>query len=173
MRITNDNIIKNFTEDLLLQGKSKISVKNYKSDISHFLAWAFLKLKTIGSYPETVAEIAPFINTNFFNEYKSYMVENKIKNKTINRRLSTLRNFSRFLTSRQVVDRDFMQGIQNVGIGVLKTAQGIGEEIIEKFKQSLASGEKASANTIKNYVSDTKHFLNWLEKQNKYAAQSR
>lgn len=171
--ITNDNILKDFINNLQNQGKSKVSIKNYKSDFGHFLAWATLKLKSFGTYVQSAAEVVPFIDQKFFSEYKNYMIENKIKLKTINRRLSTLRNFSSFLYSTDLVSQDFMQGIQNAGIGTPMPVQEKEREIIAKFRESLEKTDKASANTIKNYVSDVKSFFAWLEKQKQYAAQSR
>lgn len=158
-----DFTITNFLEKLKNEGKSSVSIKNYKSDISHFLAWAMLKLKSYGNYAESVLEICPFINKDFFNEYKNYLVENKTKDKTVNRRLSTLRNFSTFLYSAQLVDKDYMHGIQNVGIGILSSVQEKTQDIVDKFRESLVGNGKVSANTVKNYVADVRSFLTWVE----------
>lgn len=162
MTTINDNIFKNFLNNLHNQGKSKVSIKNYKSDMGHFLAWAVLKLKSFGSYAESLTEILPFIDHKFFDEYKRYMIENKLKLKTINRRLSTLRNFSSFLYSANLIGQDFMNGIQNMGIGTHDFVREKEQEILVKFRESLEKNNKASANTVKNYVSDVKNFLAWL-----------
>src|SRR3989344_8911537 len=98
------------TKDLSLK-----SLKNYKSDITHFTGWSILKLKALGSYVENLEEITPFLSSKFINEYTGYMLENSIPNKSINRRLSTLRHLSKFLVSSQVIGFDFMNGIENVG----------------------------------------------------------
>ncbi len=161
-QLTNDNILKDFLRNLQNQGKSMVSVKNYKSDIGHFLAWAILKLKSFGAYAESVAEVLPFIDRRFFSEYKDYMIENKLKLKTVNRRLSTIRNFSSFLQSVNLVSQDFMKGIQNAGIGIQIPVQEKDQEMIARFRESLEKEDKASANTIKNYVSDVKSFLAWV-----------
>ncbi|EKE13335.1 MAG: hypothetical protein ACD_13C00031G0004 [uncultured bacterium] len=165
MQLISDNTIKKFLNNLQDQGKSLVSIKNYKSDINHFLAWAILKLKSLGSYADNVIELTPFINRDFFNEYKSYMVENNIKVKTINRRLSSLRNLSNFLYSSQALDRDYMQGIQNVGIGTLTPMRVKDRDIVERFRESLIKDENVSSNTVKNYVSDVRGFLAWIEKK--------
>mgnify|MGYP000983736479 FL=1 len=164
MFTTADKTIKKFIENLILQGKSKVSIKNYKSDIGHFLAWITLKLKTLGTYIEEASEITPFVSGDIFNEYKNYMVDNKVKIKTANRRLSTLRNFSRFLHSEGLTDFDFMQGIQNLGIGEGKTVQKIATDIIGNFRDSLIT-QKVSPNTIKNYASDIRSFIDWAGKK--------
>lgn len=165
MQLNNDLTVKNFLEKLLNDGKSKVSVKNYKSDLSHFLSWSILKLKSFGSYAENILEIIPFINKDFFNEYKSYMAENKIKAKTINRRLSTLRSFSRFLVSINALDQDFTDGIQNVGLKESSAVRLKDADIVSRFRESLTSDKKVSDNTIKNYVSDVKSFLNWTNRK--------
>lgn len=165
MQLIGDNTIKKFLNNLQDQGKSLVSIKNYKSDINHFLAWAILKLKSLGSYADNVIELTPFINREFFNEYKNYMVENNIKIKTINRRLSSLRNLSNFLYSSQALDRDYMQGIQNVGIGTSAPMRVKDQDIVERFRESLIKDENVSPNTVKNYVSDVRGFLAWIEKK--------
>lgn len=158
-----DKIIKKFLKNLSDEGKSQVSVKNYKSDISHFLAWGVLKIKSFGAYAESVAEVIPFIDNNFFSEYKNYMTENKINIKTANRRLSSLRNFSRYLFSEHLIDHDFMNGIRNIEKEIDDKMQIKNAGIIEKFKESLVKDEKISPNTIKNYISDVKNFLNWVD----------
>lgn len=162
MTLSNDKTVKDFLNQLLAQGKSLVSIKNYKSDLNHFLAWAVLKLKSFGTYAESFAEMTPFINHSFFKEYKSFMVENKVKEKTINRRLSTLRNFSKFLYSEGVLDKNFTEGIQNVGIGIPTKAQEKVTDIVERFRESLDKEKKVSPNTVKNYISDVRSFLAWV-----------
>lgn len=164
MQLKNDNTVKEFLNHLLDQGKSSVSIKNYKSDINHFLAWATLKLKTFGTYAENLLEITPFIDSNFFSDYKNYMIKNSVKIKTINRRLSSLRNLSNFLFNSQVLDKDFMQGIQNVGIGLGTNSRLLDTEIVERFKAALEK-EKVSDNTIKNYLSDVRSFLTWYNQK--------
>ena len=78
------------------------------------------------------------------------------------RRLSTLRHLSRFLVSTQVIDEDFTTGIENqTMIKIEKFVSLADHPSVKEFKSYLES-EKISANTIKNYLSDTRHFLNWL-----------
>lgn len=172
MNIIKDSIILNFLDSLLSEGKSKVSIKNYKSDIGHFLAWATLKLKTSGVYTDNISEIAPFIDQKFFESYRDYMVDNGIKTKTVNRRLSSLRRLSHFLTENGILDSDYMIGIRNVGIGIPEKVQKISLDIVEEFRKSLLEKDKASENTAKNYASDVRSFLAWIDKKQN-AAQSR
>lgn len=162
MALSNDKTIKNFLNWLLAQGKSFVSIKNYKSDLNHFLAWAVLKLKSFGTFVESFGEITPFISHSFFEEYKEFMIQNKIKDKTINRRLSTLRSFSKFLYSEGILDKNFSEGIQNVGIGIHTKTQEKVADIIGRFRESLDKEKKVSPNTVKNYISDVRSFLAWV-----------
>ncbi|MDD4762042.1 MAG: site-specific integrase [Candidatus Pacebacteria bacterium] len=165
MRTIKDETVTKFLRNLQSEGKSPISIKNYKSDIFHFLGWAYLKIKSFGSVAESVMEIVPFVNNNFFVGYKNYMIENNTKTKTINRRLSSLRNFSGFLHSEGFIDQNFMQGIQNVGIGIVSKVQKKTQDIVEAFRESLTEDKKVSANTIKNYTADARSFLAWIDKK--------
>jgi site-specific recombinase XerD len=160
-----DSIKKEFIKYLDSLGLSPKSHKNYRSDLSHFLGWAILKIRSFGSYVESLSEIAPFLTVNLAREYKDYMNGNDAPPKTINRRLSTLRHLSRFLTTSQIVDSDFMSGIGNIGNAQKK--KPVIEPVIANFRSYLED-QKVSDNTIKNYLSDVKQFMTWLE-TNHYA----
>lgn len=155
-----DLIKKEFVEYLDSLGLSPKSHKNYRSDLSHFLEWAILKIRSFGSYVESLSEIIPFLTDDLAREYKNYMRENAAPAKTINRRLSTLRHLSRFLTASQIIDSDFMNGIENIGANQKKKPEI--KPVISNFKSYLEA-ERVSPNTIKNYLSDVKQFMSWLE----------
>ena len=88
------------------------------------------------------------------------MSGNGIPAKTMNRRLSTLRHLSRFLQASHAIDHDFTEGIENVSTNIVKKTHI--SPISNEFKAYLVN-KKVSANTIKNYLSDIRHFLSWLE----------
>jgi len=147
-----DSTKKNFFNYLTSLGISQKSHKNYRSDISHFHAWLTTRVKSIGSFCETLGEAIPFLNSSVAFEYVSQLVNTGVPAKTINRRLSTLRHLSRFLTSTQLLNFDFMAGIENI----------TSVSVVNEFRAHL-EGQKASPNTIKNYLSDIRQFLTWLE----------
>lgn len=155
-----DSIKKEFVKYLDSLGISPKSHKNYRSDLTHFIGWAILKIRSFGSYADSLSEIVPFLTNDLVHGYRNYMTENQAPFKTINRRLSTLRHLSRFLTATQVIDLDFMNGIENVG-GLAKKKPSI-DPVIKDFRTFLEA-EKVSPNTIKNYLSDIKQFITWLE----------
>ena len=155
-----DSIRINFTEYLSGLGISPKSHKNYRSDISHFTEWVILKLRSFGSYVESLSEAVPFLSLNIAKDYKNFMLENKVPGKTINRRLSTLRHLSKFLYSSHSTDFDFTTGLENISFS--KTKKQSLTPIISDF-QSYLESQKVSKNTVKNYVSDIRQFLVWIE----------
>ncbi len=168
-----DSIKNNFSKYLTNLGISPKSHKNYRSDLSHFSGWLILKIRSFGSYVENLTESVPFLSHNLSLEYKNYMLQNNMPIKTVNRRLSTLRHFSRFLVSSQIIDSNFMEDIENaVLVSEAKEVEVKNSRFsdhpsrytlpIEEFRSYLQS-EKVSDNTIKNYLSDIKQFMSWLE----------
>lgn len=146
---------------------SKHSLKNYKSDLNHFSSWLILRIRSFGSYVEKLEQAVPFLSRETAVEYREYLTNNKIPTKTINRRLSTLRHLSAFLLSEGFIDYNFMDGIEN------KKLQSITKEvrlspIVDEFKAFLAK-EAISESTQKNYISDVRQFIKWLEKNPTYA----
>jgi site-specific recombinase XerD len=155
-----DLIKKNFLEYLHDLGLSSESHKNYKSDLVHFSGWVTLKVRSFGSYIESITEAVPFLSKDLAGDYKKFMVENQVPLKTINRRLSTLRHLSRFLESSQVLEHNFMEGVENISLS--KTKKTKNNDLLDGFRGYLDE-LKVSKNTSKNYISDVGQFLSWLE----------
>lgn len=86
-----DKLIQNFLRHLIDKGVSRSSLKYYKSDISSFLSWT-------GSRKIDSKLVREYINSERLTTPVS----------TLNRRLSTLRNYANF------IGHDFMSGIENV-----------------------------------------------------------
>jgi site-specific recombinase XerD len=157
---TTDLIKKDFTKYLDSLGLSAKSHKNYRSDLSHFLGWAILKIRAFGSYAETLSEIMPFLSPEMAREYKKYMIANKHPVATVNRRLSSLRHLARYLVASQIVSEDFTLGIENISL--VRNDIATAFTVVHEFKSHLEA-EKVSRSTVKNYTSDVNDFLTWLE----------
>lgn len=155
-----DSAKKNFVKYLESLGISPKSLKNYKSDLSHFAAWLIVKVRDFGSYIDTLSEAIPFLSDAIALEYKDHMVTSSVPSKTINRRLSTLRHFSRSLVASQLTDTDFAVNLENISSS--KVVKHDSTPLISEFGTYLEA-KKISKNTIKNYLSDTRQFLSWLE----------
>jgi len=150
----------NYLKNLRISSKS---LKNYRSDATHFFSWAKDNLKSIGVYIEDILEASPFLSLEFVNSYLTELKKNNIPDKTINRRLSTLRHLSRFLMDTAILDFDFMSEVSNVNSNKIASVVSIATHpSIAEFQAHLES-QKVSKNTLKNYMSDVRQFFAWLE----------
>jgi site-specific recombinase XerD len=163
--IIHDQIIDAFLNHLKASGLSKNSIKFYKSDVLLFSTWVVNKTKSLGVAAESFKETLPFLKPSFAEEYKTHLIECKSSHKTVNRQLSTLRNFADFLNTSGHTSFNLAQNLVNLSLSVTKEKKKDPDEIlnlIEAFEMHLES-QKASKNTIKNYLADVKHFFSWLE----------
>ena len=158
MSAKNSNILQNFLKYLTDLGISHKSHKNYRSDISHFSSWFMSNVRKWGVITDEFSETIPLLNHESASEYRQFLIAKKVADKTINRRLSTLRHLSRFLTATQILDFNFMEGIVNIS----QTSDSNNYPLLSQFAKHLGN-EKASSNTIKNYVNGVKQFLSWVE----------
>lgn len=146
------NLPENFKTYLISQRFSPATVKNYLSDANHFFKW--LEKKT--GVKQQIAGKAVFalFTSETLNEYKADQTSSRTPPSTINRRLSALRKLGAFAQTQGWLQPDSAWKITN--------ADGGDQNWLNKFKVYLEK-EKASPLTIKNYLSDLRHFLGWLE----------
>ena len=153
-----DSVKKDFVKYLDSLGLSPKTHKNYRSDLGNFLGWAIKKIRSIGSYVQSLTDLVPFLSRDLAEEYKNSMIEETVPAKTVNRRLSTLRHLSRFLVEAQITDFDFTEGLENISFKIKKVVTE--NPAVTDFKSFLEK-EKVSPNTVKNYLSDIKHFISF------------
>lgn len=136
--------------------KSAQTVRNYKADLKHFIAWLQAHSQSpVSSQTETF--LFHFNSKNIFL-YRSTQVESGAPTATTNRRLSAVRNFGRFLASSGIISLNPAEAVENIRLSDKSL-----KEIIQDFEQYLLSSN-VSRITIKNYLSDIRQFANWLEK---------
>lgn len=163
MSIIYDQIIDTFLNDLKLSGLSQNSIKFYKSDISSFTLWLKLKVRKTGILADDFKDLLPFLKSSFGESYKNDLISKNIPTVTINRKLSVLRRFSDFLYSKEFLSFDFAKNLQNISVNAHKKTVNF-NAVVDEFKKHLEKN-KASKNTIKNYLADVKHFLAWIDSQ--------
>lgn len=159
-----------FRNYLKNQGVSPITVKNYLSDFNHFWSWLILtlKAKSVVFDEDNPQTIANQVSSQIINRYKSFLLKNKAPISTVNRRLSTLRQFGKFCLSQTWIKANPAEKVPNVSLSDLPSRQEDPQPVIQKekilaeFKKDLGK-EKVSPITIKNYLSDLRHFLAWIE----------
>lgn len=149
-----------FKNYLLIQKNSPVTAKNYVADLNNFLDWLHnqtgIKHQIVGK------GIFSLFTKETLEEYKAFLLSNEAPLATLNRRLSTLRKFGQFGLSQGWLKNNPALKIINATFKETKNDLEVGEKFLKGFKKQLEK-EKISPITIKNYLSDLKHFLNWLE----------
>ena len=141
------NLIKGFRRYLKLKKLSKVSVKNYLSDVRQFLNWS-AKNGLKSHFPLT------------FSTYRSSLINSKTPTSTINRHLSSLRHFGRFLKAKRSTINNPVENLKNIQVNNQKSSK-LNPSLLEDFRTRLKK-ERLKPATIKNYLSDVNQFLNWL-----------
>lgn len=100
---------------------SKISIKNYLSDLRHFLSW--LKFRTKNQLA-TIEALQSRLKTSVISEYRAYMQSSRAPIKTTNRRLSTVRKFGNFCIEAGWLSENPGMNISN--ISPLKSSEALG-----------------------------------------------
>jgi site-specific recombinase XerD len=147
---------------LASQGVSSVTIRNYLSDFNHFWGWLILTLKNQGLSSTSPREIIKQITPSVIKDYKNFLFINKTPVKTINRRLSSLRRFGGFCLSQNWLKSNPARKISNLSAKNNCSQPENREQILKKFKAGLEK-EKVSSVTIRNYLSDIRHFLAWIE----------
>jgi site-specific recombinase XerD len=147
-----------FRQNLIAENSSSLTVKNYLSDLRHFIGWAILKLKTKNSKLKinkaSCEEFVALIDTKFIEEYKQYLAANNIPQKTINRRLSTLRKFFTFCIIQGWRRDNPAKKVNNLIADK--------NRLLSDFQQYLMQKRDLADNEIENINNDISSFLNFI-----------
>lgn len=161
--IKSDEILQGFLKELYSEKISTVSAANYLSDINQFFSWFTRQISLSGVYVEAFSDLLPFFKKETGKVYKEYLLHLKIPISSLNRSLSSLRRLSKFLLFRGLLTFDFMEATGNVKRYQKNNNNLSSAPLISEFERHL-SLESSSKNTVKNYVSDVRHFLTWLER---------
>jgi len=152
------NITQPFSSYLKSQSVSQNTLRNYLSDVNHFLNWLDNYESVLGSNDANI--IAQRVSETTFKKYKQFLIKNDTSTATINRRLSSLRQLSNFFISQGWVKNDQAKKITNV---TTKKEVSLSSQLITRFAKSLTK-EGKSLSTIRNYLSDVRGYLEWSQK---------
>jgi len=153
-------IFKNY---LIIKKISPVTAKNYLVDVNHFLNW--LAKKTGVKYQIVGKAIFGLFTEETLKEYKNDLLISKTPLSTLNRRLSALRKFGEFGKKQEWLKENEAEKVANAiksDFIVSSVSKQPNEKVLGRFTQHLEA-EKVSSITIKNYLSDLRHFLGWLE----------
>jgi len=150
------NLEASFKKFLVAENVSPITLKNYLSDLRHFLGWTIIKLKAKNKnfLLENIdyLDFLKKIDESIVEEYKNYLLVNAIPVKTINRRLSTIRKFFSFCINQGWLNKNPAKKVKNEVKSLDK------ERILKSFQEDLEK-ENLDENTIKNYLTTIREFL--------------
>jgi len=155
-----DNLLDLFKIYLDSQGLSVVSKINYCADLRHFLEWLILRLRTtrVAFSEDHPPSLASMITRERIELYKSFLLKNKTKLKTVNRRLSSLRKLCSFAVSQGWLDTNPGKQIENSRSDKWDNVE---VNLLKDFEKYLKS-DSASNITIQNYTVDINQFLNFL-----------
>jgi site-specific recombinase XerD len=158
-----DTITDKFKAYLANTGISKLSLKNYMSDLNNFASWLITYSSKIGANAVSLTEAIPFISKEIADEYKTYLFSSTASKLTINRRLSTLRKFGTFLVEENILDTNFASNLENISVAKKKAKVQIhSKDDLLGFEEYLAT-QGVAKNTLKNYSADIRQFLAWAD----------
>lgn len=145
-------------------GVSGKTLRNYRADLLHFKNWAKGNLLDKGILIETLDDSVPYLSSeDLVLTYKQYHMLIGVPASTTNRRLSTLRNFGRFLEIEGITSINPAKTVTNVKSEPSRAE--LAQSLISDFANHLTD-TGVSKVTAKNYLSDVRHFLAWMEKEN-------
>src|SRR3989344_1268282 len=127
---------------------SKVTVKNYLSDVSSFIRW--FENKTGQNFTPQL------VNLENIEEYKSEH-KDSLSASSIDRHISTLRKFFKFLKDEDIVKINIFEQAQ-----IEKAAAVSDPWRLKDFKNFLFESNSSHL-TIKNYIIDVKQFLIWTK----------
>jgi site-specific recombinase XerD len=145
-------------------GVSPATSRNYLSDLNHFLSWLSLETrKTHHPLPLSPAALPTALSSKMIKKYYFYLVENQVPTATVRRRFSSLRKWGQQITASDwIAANPFLTANYPQVPHPLRDIST--SDIFRKFKTSLEK-EGTNPSTIRNYLSDVRHFVTWLEAQ--------
>ena len=87
-------------------GSSPVTIKNYLIDVKQFLAWTQVVTSVNEAWEIKDQNIFSRINPEIIEEYKKRLLSQGFSPLTINRKLSSVRNFVRWATKEKIIEND-------------------------------------------------------------------
>ncbi|MFA5843198.1 MAG: site-specific integrase, partial [Candidatus Gracilibacteria bacterium] len=188
-------LLKLFSAFLTEARLSAVSIKNYLSDLRHFLSFVILSVVEGSHSTPTVKDIFQNLHS-YLDLYLQAQKASFTPANTTNRRLASIRRFSTFLSvkfsisnlftdqntsgssyfrHREVASGDrgdpSLSGLPRHFVPRNDAESLSSEKILEQFKTYLEKDQKTPS-TVKNYLSDLHHFFLWTANQTPFTDQN-
>lgn len=150
-------LLQNFKHYLSAEnGLSHNTVKNYLSDIRHYLGW-------LQSTRDINDEIAAYIKPHIITEYSSYLEATITSPITIKRRLSSLNKFIEFISGRKIkIHTPVPHSDRQLGNANTDDAPFLSST--EYYAKSLLREYSSERNASQKNLNDIKNFLLYVHK---------
>ena len=125
-------MLRNFKSYLYEYKKSNLTIKNYINDIRSFFAWLTEASLMKYAWDTTEKNLLNKINFSLVDKYKQRLIEAKFSPRTINRKLSSLRNYIAWAKSQGFINESQSSGF---GSQLSELSQSV-------FSQSVQTNRK-------------------------------
>ncbi len=152
---------KNYLASQAAPKLSPATLANYVSDVEVFLTW-LAKGSRSATVPSTqtisATILANQLTSAVFQNYANFVsaAQNQIHPATAQRYFSSLRRFGEFLKATGLAASNPAAEIKPTTINLTI------DQVLNDFRNELIR-QKLSPSTIKNYVSDVSHYLQWAK----------
>jgi len=169
-------LLKFFQAFLQQAGLSSVSIKNYLSDLRHFLSFTSPEPSAAAGLTLTTKDIFQNLN-QYLDPYLQAQKASFTPANTTARRLASIRRFSTFLHAQfglAPLQGQALKGTNPQGLalqGVSPAASLSSAKILDQFKTYLEK-DKKTPSTVKNYLSDLHHFFLWTANQTPFTDQN-
>lgn len=154
-----ENFLIPFKKYLLAEKVASITQRAYLSDTRFFLKWlySFLKTNHHSEANSDVPSVIGLVNEKILFAYKDYLQSSSVPAKSVNRKFSALRKLGTFCVLQNLRTENIFESLKNISkqLPFPEVEYHLNEFKNELFKQGN------SKITVKNYLSDIKHFLIW------------
>ncbi len=159
-----NNITEIFKDYLFSQNYSKVTVKNYVSDISRFVRWyEDIYKKPFSPNLVVSKDINTYLNESSYSNNNFTGPQNTISGRSMKRHAASLKNFFSFIEEKQLIAKSPLSSPHK------EADKYVDPLYLGAFKNYLYSN-KCSQVTIKNYVLDINQFLEWIKEVTKNEA---
>ena len=111
-------LLSSFRLYLKAQGKKENTIRNYLQDIDHFFSWLSSQIKdsSLQAHLNDTNKIAQNITVKNLTAYQWFLEKNEVSPTTINRRLSSLRQLTKFFLSQGWLKEDPTKKLAHISI---------------------------------------------------------
>ncbi|MFQ5452243.1 MAG: site-specific integrase [Candidatus Paceibacterota bacterium] len=145
---------------------SPITVKNYLSDLTHFISWLSFQYQTTCSTTEHLTQES-------IQKYKFFMKKSCLPRRSVNRRLSSVRVFCKFLALEGIMPSNPAKRVSNLSTAARSSVRlkNNPEQISTRSRMQRVCQKQSTANDLRReyihkHTEDIDEFLKFISARN-------